>query len=245
MPHKQKHRGPRSEDEELFNNKTQAVLKEAVYDYSFLLTRGYSEDALFKLVGDRYQLHKRQRLAVMRSACADQSLEHRRKSLRTLRNTSDPIFIDGFNLIITIESALSGGFIFEGRDHCFRDLASIHATYKKVEETWPALHLIGDYLNTFFNGKVIWYLDQPVSNSGRLKAYMEALAEEYEWPWEVILKPSPDYALKGINEPVVSTDSLILDRANQWLNLARWIITANHTKGQILSLKPDPDKTTQ
>ena len=50
------------------------------------------------------------------------------------------------NQLITIEAALSGGLIFRGRDGCFRDLASIHGTYRKVEETLPALNLIGSFL---------------------------------------------------------------------------------------------------
>jgi hypothetical protein len=44
----------------------------------------------------------------------------------------ETILIDGFNLLITIESALSGGYIFIGVDGGFRDLSSIHWSYKRV-----------------------------------------------------------------------------------------------------------------
>ena len=43
-------------------------------DFSWLLTRGYAEKGALKLVGDRFSLTERQRLAVMRSACSDQHL---------------------------------------------------------------------------------------------------------------------------------------------------------------------------
>src|SRR6266404_1471952 len=46
-----------------------------------------------------------------------------------------PLLIDGFNLILTLESALGGGVMLVGRDGCYRDMASVHGTYRRVEET--------------------------------------------------------------------------------------------------------------
>jgi len=76
-----------------------------------------------KLVGDRYQLAERQRTAVRRSACSDASLRwraERRADLRDLNGAS--LAVDGFNLLTTIEAALSGGIIIRGRDGCLRDM---------------------------------------------------------------------------------------------------------------------------
>ena len=56
------------------------VLRAAVADLSWLLSRGYAEPSALKLVGDRFQLTERQRIAVMRSACSDQALQHRRQT---------------------------------------------------------------------------------------------------------------------------------------------------------------------
>ena len=44
----------------------------------------------------------------------------------------------------TIEAALSGGVILAARDGAYRDMASMHGTYRKVAETLPALELLGD-----------------------------------------------------------------------------------------------------
>ncbi len=212
-------------------------LREAVYDYSFLLSRGYSEDALFKLVGDRYQLTQRQRYAVMRSACSAQSLLYRHQHEVHQPRQAGWLLVDGFNLLITIESALSGGCLFEGRDGCFRDLSSIHATYKRVTETLPAIRLIGQFAEAQNLPPLYWYLDQPVSNSGRLKQYLEAEARTNGWPWEVELVRSPDYCLKQAAFPVVTTDSYILDKASQWFNLAPWLVRQAVNDPWIVSLK--------
>lgn len=239
MPHKQRHRGPQSDDPKLFSKADQQTLKAAVFDYSFLLSRGYSEDALFKLVGDRYQLKQRQRYAVMRCACSTSSLNYR-QSHQVSEFTGEPyLLVDGFNLLITLESALSGGYIFEGRDGCYRDLASLHASYKRVMETIPAINLVGEFGHQWGFPPLYWYLDKPVSNSGKLKQYLETESQKNGWPWEVELVASPDFHLKNGPYPVVSSDSYILDKANAWVNLAQWLISAFVPDALIVSLKPE------
>ena len=49
------------------------------------------------------------------------------------------LWIDGYNALTTIESALSGSVILRARDGCYRDMASMHGTYRKVQETVPAI----------------------------------------------------------------------------------------------------------
>lgn len=241
MPHNQRHRGAQSEDARIFHKAYQGVLQDAVFDYSFLLTRGYGEAALFKLVGDRYQLTQRQRYAVMRAACSNQSLEYRQAHEAAHLQNKPYLVIDGFNLLITLESALSGGCLFEGRDGCYRDLASLHSSYKRVMETLPAIDLIGQYCEHWEWPPLYWYLDRPVSNSGKLKAYLDAEAEKNGWPWQVSLVNSPDYELKRSTHPVVTTDSYILDNASEWVNLARWLIQSAIPEAWVVSLKPQED----
>lgn len=66
MPGKrQGHRGKHPRDEELFARKWIPLLRDAVHDMSFLLTRRYAEAAALKLVGDHYQLTSRHRRAVL------------------------------------------------------------------------------------------------------------------------------------------------------------------------------------
>jgi hypothetical protein len=201
-------------------------LREAVADFSLLLTKGYADKSALKLVGDRFSLTQRQRLAVMRSACSDQQQQSRLAHCLPIEAlASQPVAVDGYNLLITIEAALSGGLIFRGRDGCFRDLASIHGTYRKVEETVPALRLIGEFLTGTRIASALWLLDSPVSNSGRLKTLIGQLARESNWPWEIRLTISPDAELSKMDTIVVSTDSVVLDACQKWANLAAEIIT--------------------
>ena len=237
MPDKREHRGPHPADAELFAPLMHVRLRAAVADFSMLLTKGYAAKSALALVGDRFSLTQRQRLAVMRSACSDQQLQsriERRVPIEALAGR--PIAIDGYNLLITIEAAMSGGLIFKGRDGCFRDLASIHGTYRKVEETVPAVQLIGAFLTDIRVAQTLWLLDSPVSNSGRLKTLLGQLARENNWPWEIRLTISPDAELSKTNVIVVTTDSVILDACQQWTNLAAEIITRNLPQTTVIDL---------
>ncbi|MHC4158097.1 MAG: DUF434 domain-containing protein [Planctomycetota bacterium] len=225
MPDKRTHRGPHPADAKLFGPSAVANLQTALADFSLLLTKGYAEKSSLKLVGDRFSLTERQRLAIMRSACSDQQLTSRRKrEVKIVDLASQSIMIDGYNILITIEAAMSDGVIFKGRDGCFRDLASIHGTYRKVTETIPAIQLIGEFLKEANIGNCLWLLDSPVSNSGRLKTLIAKLAEEDNWNWEIELLHSPDAKLIKTDLIVASSDSVVLDGCKSWVNLAHAII---------------------
>ncbi len=234
MPDKRTHRGPHPADAKLFASAVIPTLAVGLADFSLLLTKGYAEKSALKLVCDRFSLTERQRLAIMRSACSDQQLISREK--REIKIADLPIVIDGYNVLITIEAAMSRGVIFKGRDGCFRDLASIHGTYRKVTETIPAVQLIGDFLKESSAGDCLWLLDSPVSNSGRLKTLIGELARKKDWNWEIELLPSPDAKLIKTALVAVSSDSVVLDKCRRWVNLARAIIEEKLPKAHVVDL---------
>ncbi len=240
MPDTRRHRGAHPADAALFAEANIAVLRQAVSDFSLLLTKGYAEKSALKLVGDRFSLRERQRLAVMRSACSAQQLELRKgREVPVSEVAQSPLAIDGYNVLITIEAAMSGGLIFKGRDGCYRDLASVHGTYRKVSETIPAVRLIGRFLSELGPVKALWLLDSPVSNSGRLKTLIGGLAEENKWDWEVELVISPDARLIKTNRVVASSDSVVLDGCRKWINLATAIINAKLPGATVIKLSAD------
>jgi hypothetical protein len=237
MPDRRIHRGQHPADRKLFASAAICDLRLAMGDFSLLLTKGYAAKSALKLVGDKFSLTQRQRLAIMRSACSDQQLDSRKnRKIKIAELPDQPIAIDGYNVLITIEAAMSDGIIFKGRDGCFRDLASIHGTYRKVTETIPALQLIGQFLKEIAVAKALWLLDSPVSNSGRLKTLIGQLAQKNNWNWEIKLLLSPDSELIKTDHIVASSDSVVLDRCKNWVNLARAIIEEKLPKAQLVDL---------
>jgi hypothetical protein len=237
MPDSRHHRGPHPEDHKLFANNAVPELRRAVADFSLLLSRGYATPSAIKLVGDRYSLTQRQRTAVTRASCSDQSLSFRKSREQNLSTIAgQPLVIDGYNLLTTLETGLSAGPIFACRDGCFRDMASIHGTYRKVEETIPALYLLSQFLAELRAQSITILLDTPVSNSARLKT----LIEQQNQNWKVELTPNPDPLLATSEDVIVTADSVILDECRRWTNLARSIIEAKIPQAWIVDLETPP-----
>jgi hypothetical protein len=215
-------------------------LREAVADLSWLLTRGYASVSALKIVGDRYRLDQRQRMAVGRCSCSDQALERRHLSCVELtRISQSEIWLDGYNVLTSVEAALAGGVILVARDGCVRDLASVHGTWRKVQETVPAMELVGRFLAEHGIAQATWYLDRPVSNSGRLKTLLRTTAEKHDWPWAVELVPNPDKILATAEQLVATADSGILDECRQWVNLARAVIETSVPGANLVPLASD------
>lgn len=241
----QRHRGKHPEDDKLFSLKQCEKLKKAVEDLSYLYSRNYSEKIAIKVVGDHYQLTERQRIAVQRSACGDESLR-RRKTAEVVEDkdiSGNDILVDGYNLLITVESLISGGVLLRGRDGCIRDIASIHGTYHKVEETVPALKWIGTNLEVYSPREIKWLLDSPVSNSKRLAGLMREIAMENNWNWSIDVVNNPDYVLVSEQGIVISSDSWVLDRVNKWFNFVYKSILRERREVTIIDFSEDAEKT--
>lgn len=237
MPDQRQHRGAHPEDPELFAPAHGPALRAALADLCWLLDRGYALRSALALTGDRHGLTQRQRLGVARCACSAQQLE-RRSTHQTgpAAMAGHELWIDGYNLLITVESALAGGVILIGRDGCYRDMASQHGTYREVAETRRAASLIGTAAAQWGATKCRWLLDRPVGNSGRLKAVLLELAQHSGWCWDVDLEFSPDKLLGETLEIVASADSVVLDRCTRWCNVAREIISRSAPDACLIDL---------
>jgi hypothetical protein len=237
MPDRRKHRGPHPDDERLFGAAMLPRLQCATDDLCWLLSREYAAASSLKLVGDRYDLEQRQRTAISRCACSDSARRQRAARQVSIDSLAGQVLlIDGYNTLTTIEAALAGGFVLAARDGCYRDMASVHGTWRRVEETTPAVELIGEFLAAGPDTECRWYLDRPVSNSGRLKRILLDVAVSRGWPWSVELVADPDPILAGASNPVATADSAVLDRCGQWVNLAGEVVASSVPQAQVIDL---------
>jgi hypothetical protein len=219
-PDTRRHRGAHPADAQLFSEEQLPKLRLATAELSWLLSRGYKMASSLKLVGDRHLLVERQRLALSRASCSDQDWRRRvdhRISVELLRGQA--VIVDGFNLIITVEAALSRGPLLICRDQSIRDLSSVHGSYRSVEETERAISLIGEALQNLGTSSVLWLLDRPVSNSGRLAKRIAEIAAQSDWPWQVEVVFNPDSQIASSLAVAITSDSSILDRVENWADL--------------------------
>ncbi len=220
-----------------FGPESWPALRAAVADLSWLLSRDYAPVSGLKLVGDRWGLTQRQRQAVIRSACADDAREQRlAREVPRSAVADKKLVIDGFNVLTTIEAALGGAVVLRCRDGTYRDIAGVHGGYRKVVETLPALEKLAAVLGLLRLREVHWLFDRPVSNSGRIRSLVLHSAAEHAWNWTVELVNDPDARLKQSTDVVATADSVILDRAAAWLNVARLVIDAECPAARVIDL---------
>jgi hypothetical protein len=149
-----------------------------------------------------------------------------------------PVWIDGFNILTTIEAAFGGGVLLLARDGALRDMASMHGSYRLVEETQPAIEAVAAVLAGREGTQCRWLLDEPVSNSGRLAAILREFAAKRGLRWTVEVVSDPDQVLTAAPADVLvaSADSQIMDGAPRTWQLARETVAAMRPKPWILDL---------
>jgi len=231
MGDSRRHRGPHPEDAVLFSRDAEAMLREAVDDLSWLRTRGYAEPSALKLVGDRYQLRRRQRVAVGRCACADAKRASRAaRQVEPTAMAGRALLIDGLNVLTTIEVALSKGVLLVGRDGCMRDMASFHGNYRLVRETERAVEILVEVVDEIKPAEAVVYLDRPVSNSGRLAEVIRRTAASAGSNVQARTADGVDEMLKSATAVAATADSAILDACDQWLCLARLAVEIHRSE---------------
>ena len=237
MSSETKRRGYDPDDRRLFSDEAMSELRIVQEEVQWLLDRGYKPGPVIEFTGSHHQIVSRQRAAIQRALASSAQYDKRKASLIPCEAAKDGIiYIDGFNLIITLETALSGGLIILGKDGVLRDLAGIRGTYSLIRRTDEALELIGKCLLELSVPEAVFYLDKPVSNSGKLRNRILEYAEERNIPVRVELVPNADVMLAG-RARIVTGDSVLLDRCTSWLNLSAkivsdcikdaWIVTFN------------------
>ena len=217
-----------------FGPKAAAKLNAAAQELVFLIDRGYDTKSASTFVGNHHLLSERQRLALARMTSPHAALEERER--KRLREAPQSLVLDGFNTVITLEVALSGSLLLEGMDSTIRDLAGLRGSYRIVDKTVRAVELLLGRMEALGVANALFYLDQQVSNSGRLRALLLDKAEERSIQVQVELHPSVDGVLSHL-ENVVTTDAIILDKCGSWYNLNRGLIEETIPEAWILRLE--------
>lgn len=226
-------RGFEESDRRDFGLDALATLARASFELSWLLDRGYPRDTARGFVGDRYQLTARQRLFLARAVSGGEAACRRQeKRLAKSEIAGKHVLVDGFNAIVTLEVALSGGPVVACEDGTVRDLAGMRGTYHPCYQTARAIRLLVGYFREAGTGRVEFLIDAPVSNSGRLRGLIEHEAADSASSADLTdaplvtarLERDVDAALSASCDVVVTSDSVILDRCLNWSNAVAEIV---------------------
>ena len=212
-------RGYVPEDERFFSPAALEIMKTASRHICYLLNEGYDLKSASTFVGNHFVLSERQRLAIARSVAAEEALTIRKAKEKPAPDGAE-VWIDGFNTVITLGVMFSDSILFECMDGTVRDLAALRGTYRIIPETEKAVRALFDTLKEQHIRTAHILLDEPVSNSGRLKTLLAERGEGYPFGLDIQLLKAVDSALWD-KDNVITTDSIILDRCRGWFNLMK------------------------
>ncbi len=193
-------------------------MKTASRHVVYLINEGYDLKQASTFVCNHFLLSERQRLAIVRSVATEGQIKDRRQK-EVMNPAGGEVWIDGFNTIITLEVLLSNSILFACMDGTIRDLAALRGTYRIIPETADAVRMLFDALNKLGVRSANILLDEPVSNSGRLKTVLADVGEGYPFNLDIQVQRDVDKTLYE-KENVITSDSVILDHCRSWVNLA-------------------------
>ncbi|USH00515.1 DUF434 domain-containing protein [Thermococcus argininiproducens] len=193
----------------------------AYEDLKYLLNRGYRKKYALEFVANHYLLTSKERYFLMRCVFSDKEIEERkRKLLKKDELRGKVIGIDGFNVLITLESLLGGEAIL-CEDGFLRDLKH-QGGYRLHEDTSKILELLVGFLSNM-GVKEAWFLyDSPVSRSGEIAKLTEEIMVRFKVPGKVSLSKSPDHDLKRF-EVVASSDIAVIQKVPLAVDIPKMI----------------------
>ena len=211
-------RGYNKDDQRYFCGEALDTLSACAEDIVYLLDRGYPFKTVITFVGNRHRLTERQRTALMRMCASHEMIAQRKSRQLDALAKGCTVHIDAFNAIVLMETALSGSMILKGLDGCYRDLSGLAGTYSVIDTTGPGIAHILRTLQKHDIAQAVFWVDAPVSNSGRLKAEIAEQAEQLGFPIDIRMVRDADAELKKLDH-VISGDSEIISECISWYNL--------------------------
>ena len=217
-----------------FSPKSIETLKVASSDILAIIDRGYPIKSVSTFVGNHYQLSERQRLALVRAISPTVDVQSRLDKLISTTCDGSTVYLDGLNVIITLETMLSKTTLIRCMDGTIRDLCGLRGTYRLIQNTDMAIKLIGDELSNLKISKAMFYLDSPVSNTGRLSQRIYEVLKDYPFNVEVELVPNADVILEK-QSYVITSDAIILNHCKSWINLVSEIVCKHYPDTNIIN----------
>jgi len=188
--------------------------RKAATDYLYLLDRNYPQKSLIKLIGDRYQLSGTERSMLYRGICSSaQAMLRKGKLVQADAIKSQWLSIDTYNVLITIGSYLNGNTVFISNDQWLRDASEIHGKVFRTTLLNRSISLVFGFLILCEPEGVKFFIDSPVSHSGKLCAQINQILSENNMQGLAETHHSPDYLLKNAELGILATsDSTIIEK---------------------------------
>lgn len=194
-------------------------MKEAVHDLRYLLNRDYPRDSAVEFVSDHYELELDKRHLLTRCVFSKEEVRsHRLKLVESSEIEGRIVGVDGYNVLITVESILSGDGVIRCDDGIVRDLQAIFGSYKMNELTEEAIKIILKLLDEMNPCEVFLFFDKQVSKSGELAGFTRRELKKQNLSGDAQTVEGVDKTVWE-HEVSASSDRIIIERSERVLDI--------------------------
>jgi len=203
----------------------------AAEEFRYLLARGYPRAASLDLVGNRHNLNRNQRQVLHRGVFSPREAETRRAKLVSFEDLSGvPVALDGYNVIITVESSVRGRSLIMADDDVVRDIAGVSSSHRADEITFRVMDCVTEILQEARVAKVMALFLSSMSKSGELASELGRRMAERKIEGESRTEKAVERVIPHLAEIVITANSAIMDRSKKIFDLAGFIITEKMNK---------------
>jgi len=179
------------------------VFREAYTDYKYFLNRDYSRKVILDVIAARYNLSSLERLLLYRCVHSNKEIEIIKGKIN---NEEREVILDGYNLALTLISAINNEELYLCDDGFFRDLGL--GRHKSSEIISDTLMLISEYCEKH-RIKCEIILDKQLSNSGEIASRLRKKGIEIR----TVNKADKEIIIS--NKAVYSNDFVILFKSQK------------------------------
>lgn len=200
-------------------------LHQPACDFFILQNRQYPRSSSLELVGNRYRLSRLQRQLLHRGVFDRTRAQIRRaKVCLGAAWQSSLLIVDGYNVQITVESAILKRPMLLANDSALRDLAGQSAGFRLSATSQLALQAIMKFLSVFPPREVLFLFDTPMSRSGWVAEQYRQQLEACGLTGDARTSAVPEKEFQYDQGVVASSDQTVIDASRSWLDLARRVI---------------------
>ncbi|MFW5987708.1 MAG: DUF434 domain-containing protein, partial [Methanohalophilus sp.] len=210
-------------------------LREPAADIRYLLCRGYRRKGAIRFVSNHYRLAEEERHILTRLVFDPETAAKRNEKRLTCSQLKGcDIFIDGYNVLITMESVLQNETVWFADDGFLRDTRGIFKNHTNTTTTYQAVDEMLTTLSVLAVNSATILLDSQMSNSGKLAQFIRRRATKYPFKTEVRTSKNVDFDLKQArNLGVIATaDSVIVDAVERAADLTACWMDQNGIEGE-------------
>lgn len=188
-------------------------LANVVHDLRYLLDQGYPRDSAVEFVANHYRLSLKQRHLLARCVFSrDEIARHKEKLIVMSGVRGRRLGIDGYNVLITVESILTKKQVVRCDDGFIRDLRAIFGKYRMSRWTRRALVDLLQVVRGAGPRETVIFFDQQVSRSGELAAMAREEFARVGLKGDARTTVATDAKVRGF-DVAASSDRAIIERA--------------------------------